>query len=74
MSESLDERIRRHGLERIAGPLKASLRNCIRLKAQPTKEEEMPPAASKLGGFPDLPPAVEWPQSDAYFSGFLMPL
>jgi uncharacterized protein YwqG len=58
---SLEERIRKRGLERVADRIKASVRDCIRLKAHQATEEAIPLGASKLGGQADLPEKTEWP-------------
>ena len=61
MFESLEEGIRRHGLARVALPILASARECVRLKAEATDEDDIPVGASKLGGRPDLATGVQWP-------------
>jgi uncharacterized protein YwqG len=68
---SLDERIRKRGLERVAGQIKASARDCIRLKAHQARDEAIPLGASKLGGQADLPESTEWPGGDDLPMSFL---
>jgi hypothetical protein len=60
-SGSLDDRIRKRGLERVGNLIKASTRDCVRLKTHRAREEDIPLGASKLGGQADLPESTEWP-------------
>jgi hypothetical protein len=71
-TDSLDDRIRKHDLERVAAPIKASARECVRLKAHTVSEEGIIPlGASKLGGRADLPDETEWPGGSAAPMAFL---
>ncbi|MDQ3704959.1 MAG: YwqG family protein [Chloroflexota bacterium] len=50
-------------LPRVATELQALVRNSIRIKTLPLKNEALlPPGTSKLGGLPDLPEDVGWPE------------
>jgi len=61
MFENLEERLRSHGLGRLAQAILTSARECVRLKAEESDEDEIPIGSSKLGGQPDLPAGVQWP-------------
>jgi len=70
-TDSLDDRIRKQGLERVGDRIKASARDCIRLKAYAANEEAIPLGATKLGGWPDLPDTTEWPGGSAMPMSFI---
>ncbi|SRR6266700_6471327 len=48
-------------LGRIADQLKQALKPAIRMESSPVSGHPLPVGASKLGGFPDLPPSLAWP-------------
>ncbi len=56
------ERIHEAGLSRIADDVEALLKPSIRLIAHVSDDAQIPVGASKLGGLPDLPAHVAWPQ------------
>jgi uncharacterized protein YwqG len=62
---SLEDRIRKRGLERVADQIKGSVRECIRFKTHPANEDAIARGASKFGGWPDLPEGIEWPGGSA---------
>jgi uncharacterized protein YwqG len=47
------------------------LRPCVRIKYQPTKDDEVSLGKSKLGGFPDLPQKADWATFDNIPLSFL---
>lgn len=51
-----------HGLARVAAPLLALARDCIALQRTPATDAIIPVGATKLGGRPDLPSTVAWPE------------
>lgn len=53
-------KLKRAGLDRAAEDLWALRRNSVRLLLQP--DQNLRPGTSKLGGTPDLPPTVVWPE------------
>jgi uncharacterized protein YwqG len=50
------------GLPQLAEHVDRLVRDSIRLLTKPVEEADMPVGASKLGGLPDLPPHITWPQ------------
>jgi len=50
------------GLPHLAEHVDQLVRNSIRLLAKPANEATIPVGVSKLGGLPDLPPHISWPQ------------
>lgn len=50
------------GLAHLAEHIDLLVHNSIRLLAKSADEANMPVGASKLGGLPDLPPHISWPQ------------
>jgi uncharacterized protein YwqG len=50
------------GLTHLAEHIDQLVRNSIRLLTKPADEANMPIGASKLGGLPDLPPHISWPE------------
>src|SRR5260221_2825002 len=61
MKDNLRERLEKHGLSRVAEEIATLAEPAIRFKTSKTLETEIPVGASKLGGKPDLPPAVVLP-------------
>lgn len=55
--------IRASGL-RISDQLETMIAPSIRLKAYPANEDDLPVGTSKIGGSPDLPPGVPWPEAN----------
>lgn len=62
MFDPLEDRIRRHGLGRLAAPLTANVQDWVLLRSEPGRDEAIEPSVPKLGGCPDLPPSAEWPR------------
>ncbi|MDQ5824460.1 MAG: YwqG family protein [Chloroflexota bacterium] len=59
-------------LPRVATELEALIRNSIRIKTAPIKDEALlPTGTSKLGGLPDLPEGVGWPEWNAKALAFI---
>jgi uncharacterized protein YwqG len=62
MEERALELIHNSGLSRIADSLTSLLMYSIRLKIHSVQESELAIGASKIGGTPDLPPGMMWPE------------
>ncbi len=60
--EELRQRLRQSGLGRVEDVLMERARYAIRLTLTPTTEDAVPVGASKMGGQPDLPTHVPWPE------------
>lgn len=58
----LREEIEKAGLSRVADDLEQLAQVSIRLKATAAAEGEVKPGSSKLGGTPDLPDGIAWPE------------
>lgn len=62
---SLDERISRRKLQRVADRIKGSVRECIRFESEIARNEDnIPVGATKIGGRADLPASTPWPGGD----------
>jgi uncharacterized protein YwqG len=64
MEDQVLSLIQKSGLPRITDDITALLRYGIRLKTRPVGDAELPLGTSKIGGVPDLPPGVDWPEWD----------
>lgn len=62
MEARIQELIDANGLSHIAGELLQSLKYSIRLKTRAVTEDQLAVGASKIGGTPDLPPDMQWPE------------
>ena len=61
-NQEIYEALRQAGLERLAGQIAPMAKKCVRLETVPTDEKDISVGASKIGGLPDLPPTIKWPQ------------
>lgn len=59
------------GLQARVPAIDALTRNSIRLLTRPVDEETLRPGDSKIGGLPDLPAGVRWPQLHGQPQAFL---
>lgn len=64
MEDHVVSLIQKSGLTRIADNITALLRYTITIKTRPVGETELPLGVSKIGGVPDLPPDIDWPEWD----------
>lgn len=63
MPEDIYSLIENSGLPRIAKELKGLVRHAIILQTQTMESEDtLTPGTSKIGGLPDLPPDLDWPE------------
>ena len=62
------------GLEAYAEAIVALARPSVRLEAELAYESSIPVGASKLGGRPDLPAAIDWPEYEGLPQSFLAQL
>ncbi len=71
--ELFDETLRRHGLEHHAASVARLTLPAYRLETTDalTTDDLGPPGATRLGGLPDLPNGVEWPQDDGLLYSFV---
>lgn len=70
---TLDEAIDRHDLGRFRAALHAAAEPCL-LLIQGDAGAALAPGASRIGGLPDLPPDVTWPEVDGCKPPFLAQL
>jgi uncharacterized protein YwqG len=70
----LQAAVKAAGLARLAPVLDRLVRPSVRLRATLAREAQMPIGASKLGGLPDLPAGVTWPEWHGLPQSFLMQL
>jgi uncharacterized protein YwqG len=69
--DEIREALRAAGLERLAEVAKRLTLPAIRIEPTMVDEDTIPLGASKLGGRPDLPPDMAWPERDGKPLGFL---
>lgn len=63
MEDNILALFRSHDLERISDQVIGLLRHSIRIKTQPADNKtDIPIGASKIGGLPDLPLTLRWPE------------
>lgn len=62
--EQLAEIFRKNDLDHVADDLNRVVANCIRLRTRPIDESDCLPGSSRIGGRPDFPPEMEWPEHD----------
>lgn len=68
---ALKQAFKRSGLRRRSGQAELLARPSIRVLATPTNEEQLTIGASKIGGLPDLPPEIVWPQWNGLPQSFI---
>ncbi len=61
---NLGQRLREHGLSRVVDMILSHAKESIHLTARTVDEAILDVGASKLGGLPDLPLEVTWPEAD----------
>jgi uncharacterized protein YwqG len=64
MEDQVLSLIQNSGLTHIADDITSLLRSTISIKMLPVGEAELPLGISKIGGLPDLPPEIDWPEWD----------
>jgi uncharacterized protein YwqG len=69
--DEIREALRGAGLERLAEVAERLTLPAIRIESAMVDEDTIPVGASKLGGRPDLPPDMAWPERDGKPLGFL---
>lgn len=69
--EETAARLRDTGMEASAEAIAALCEECIRFSTDAVDEDRIPVGASKLGGRPDLPPVVRWPEYNGSPMSFL---
>jgi uncharacterized protein YwqG len=69
--DKIREALRAAGLERLADVAERLTRPAIRIEPTMVDEDTIPIGASKLGGRPDLPRDMAWPERDGRPLGFL---
>lgn len=62
MEDQIMTLIHNSGLSRIANEVANLLMYSIRMRLSATREEALAIGASKVGGLPDLPPEIRWPE------------
>jgi uncharacterized protein YwqG len=70
--DEIREALRAAGLGRLADVAERLTLPAIRIEPQMVDEDTIPVGASKLGGRPDLPPDLAWPERDGKPLGFLV--
>jgi uncharacterized protein YwqG len=74
MVERLREQIKAAGLARVADDLEKLMMASIRITATPVAEGELEAGGSKLGGTPDLPDGMAWPECNGVAMALLAQL
>jgi uncharacterized protein YwqG len=69
--DEIRDALRAAGLERLAEVAERLTLPTIRIEPTMVDEDAIPVGASKLGGRPDLPPGMAWPDRDGKPHGFL---
>jgi hypothetical protein len=64
MEDTVLSLIQKSGLTRISDDITSLLRYTISIKTSPVGEAELPLGSSKIGGLPDLPAEIDWPEWD----------
>lgn len=64
MEDQILSLIQKSGLTRISDDITSLLRYTISIKTSPVEAAELPLGRSKIGGLPDLPPEIDWPEWD----------
>ncbi len=64
MEDQILSLIQKSGLTRITDDITSLLRYTINIKTSSIDEAELPLGSSKIGGLPDLPPEIDWPEWD----------
>lgn len=62
MQDQLRELIHQVGLDSVADKLVSLSKPSIRITRQRINQADLPIGASRLGGMPDLPPDIQWPE------------
>lgn len=71
MLDDVGEALRAQGLARVADALTGQAREAIAISTRQVDEDALAVGASKMGGWPDLPAEVAWPEERGYPLSFV---